>query len=69
MMCLCTLGLILAASCTKDFEEMNTNPKIVTAELIDPGLILTYVEWNGVYRQCFKRQWNLRMLLRNVQKR
>jgi hypothetical protein len=48
MMCLCTLGLILAASCTKDFEEMNTNPKIVTAELIDPGLILTYIEWNGV---------------------
>jgi Starch-binding associating with outer membrane len=48
MVCLCTLGLMLATSCTKDFEEMNTNPKIVTAELIDPGLILTYVEWNGV---------------------
>ena len=42
------LGLILATACIKNFEELNTDPKIITAELIDPGLILTYVEWRGV---------------------
>ena len=42
------LGLILTYACTKNFEDLNTNPKIVTADLIDPGLLLTYVEWNGV---------------------
>jgi len=38
------LGLILTYACTKNFEDLNTDPKIVTAELVDPGLILTHVE-------------------------
>lgn len=42
------LGLILTYACTKNFEDLNTDPKIITAELIDPGLLLTYVEWRGV---------------------
>jgi hypothetical protein len=41
---LCALGFLLANACTDKFEEFNTDPKIVTAELIDPGLLLTYVE-------------------------
>ena len=45
---LCALGFLLANACTKNFEELNTDPKIVTAEIIDPGLILTYVEENGI---------------------
>ncbi len=30
-------------SCTDGFEELNTNPKVVTEELIKPGLLLTKV--------------------------
>ena len=45
---LCALGFLLANSCTERFEELNTDPRIVTADIIDPGLILTYVEWRGV---------------------
>lgn len=41
-------GLILSYACTKNFKDLNTDPRIITAELIDPGLILTYVEWTGV---------------------
>ena len=46
---LCALGFLLANSCTERFEELNTDPRIVTADIIDPGLILTYVEWRGLY--------------------
>ncbi len=42
------LGIILTYACTKNFEDLNTDPRIVTAELIDPGLILTYAEWRSV---------------------
>jgi hypothetical protein len=45
---LCALGLLLGNACTEKFEEFNTDPKIITAELIDPGLILTYIERNFV---------------------
>ncbi len=48
MLASCALGLLMTNACTEKFEEMNTNPKIVTSELIDPGLLLTYVEWNSV---------------------
>jgi hypothetical protein len=43
-----TLGFLLTNSCTKNFEELNTDPKIITGDLIDPGLLLTYVEWRTV---------------------
>jgi len=45
---LCALGILLSNACTKNFEELNTDPKIIGADLVDPGLILTYVEWTGV---------------------
>ena len=41
---LCALGLLITNACTKNFEELNTDPKIITAELVDVGLILTNVE-------------------------
>ena len=44
----CAFGLLMTNACTGIYEEMNTNPKIVTPELIDPGLLLTYAEWNSV---------------------
>jgi hypothetical protein len=45
---LCALGLLLSNACTKNFEELNTDPKIIGPDVIDPGLILTNVEWLGV---------------------
>jgi hypothetical protein len=44
----CALGLILTNACTKNFEDMNTDPRIITPDLIDVGLILTNVEANGI---------------------
>jgi hypothetical protein len=48
MVFLFALGIILTYACTKNFEDLNTDPRIVTEELIDPGLLLTYVEWRSV---------------------
>ena len=45
---LCAVGFLLANACTEKFEEMNTDPRIITPEIIDPGLLLTYVESEGV---------------------
>ncbi len=45
---LCALGFLLSNACTDNFEELNTNPKLITAEVINPGLILTYVEEQGI---------------------
>jgi hypothetical protein len=45
---LCALSSVLPNACTKNYLELNTDPKIITAELIDPGLLLTNVEWEGV---------------------
>jgi len=45
---LCAFALVLANACTKNFEELNTDPRIITADLIDVGLILTNVEANGI---------------------
>jgi len=45
---ICALGLLLTNACTKNFEEYNTDPQIITADLIDVGLLLTNVEADGV---------------------
>jgi hypothetical protein len=45
---LSALGLLLTNACTKNFEEMNTDPRIITADLIDVGLLLTNVEADGI---------------------
>jgi hypothetical protein len=62
MIFLCASGLLFNDACTKNFEEMNTNPELVTSDIVNIGLILTYVEWtgivgeasygNGVYGMC-----------------
>jgi hypothetical protein len=41
-------GLFLTNACTKNFEELNTDPRIITSELIDVGLLLTNVEAEGI---------------------
>ena len=38
------LGMLLFNSCTKNFEEMNTYPGLVTSDVVDPSQILTYTE-------------------------
>lgn len=48
MVFLCASVLVLTDACTKNYEELNTDPRIVTADLVDPGLILTYVESQGI---------------------
>ena len=42
------MGLLLSNACTKNYEELNTDPQIITADVMDPGLFLTNVEWNGI---------------------
>jgi hypothetical protein len=42
------LSILLPNACTKNYLEYNTDPKIITADVINPGLLLTQVEWNGV---------------------
>lgn len=41
--------LILATACTKDFREINTNPRIVTEEIADPALLLTNVQKESMF--------------------
>ena len=48
MILLYAFGVFLANACTKDYETLNTNPKDVTADLVDVGYLLTNVEVNGV---------------------
>lgn len=45
---LLALVLLISNACTKNYEEMNTDPKIVTADIIDPGLLLTYVQSQAI---------------------
>ena len=37
------LALLLVASCTGDFEEMNTSPNQATEVSVTPDLLLPYV--------------------------
>lgn len=40
---------VMLFACTKDFKEINTNPRIVTEDIADPGLLLTYVQKNSMF--------------------
>ena len=42
------LSIVLPSACTKNYLELNTDPKTITADIIDVGLLLTNVEWEGV---------------------
>lgn len=46
---LTAIVLFIPFSCTDDFDELNTNPKLVTDEIIKPGLMLTYVLKNSSF--------------------
>jgi hypothetical protein len=45
---LCVSGLLLANACTKKYETLNTDPRLVTADLVNVGYLLTNVEANGI---------------------
>jgi hypothetical protein len=45
---MCGAGLLLPGACTKNYEELNTDPRIITPDLVNVGLILTYVESQAV---------------------
>jgi hypothetical protein len=47
-------GIIAFESCTKNFEKNNTNPTLISEELVTPDMLLTHVETNvgnGLYFQ------------------
>lgn len=41
--------VLFLGSCTKDFKEINTNPRIVTEDIADPALLLTHVQKNSMF--------------------
>lgn len=43
-----SLALLLNA-CTKNFDSINTNPSLVTKEVMKPNLLLTYVQKNSIF--------------------
>lgn len=43
------IALLTGTSCTKDFKEINTNPVLVTKDLIKPSLLLTPVLKNSIF--------------------
>jgi Starch-binding associating with outer membrane len=45
---LCALGLFLTNACTKKYETLNTDPRLVTADLANVGYMLTNVEMSGI---------------------
>lgn len=42
-------ALIAVGGCTKNFDELNTDPTLVTKELIKPSLLFTYVVKNSAF--------------------
>lgn len=43
------LALLVLHSCTKDFKEINTNPRAVTEEIAEPALLLTQVQKQSMF--------------------
>lgn len=41
--------LLLGTSCTKDFEDINTDPTLVTADIIKPSMLFTAVLKNSIF--------------------
>ncbi len=48
MVFLCALGLLSINACTKNYLELNTDPRIITTDLINIDLLLTNVEVQGI---------------------
>ena len=47
--CAVTLFVCLLGSCTKNFEGINTNPRIATEDIADPALLLTQVQKESMF--------------------
>jgi hypothetical protein len=43
------LSALAVAGCTKDFEEINTSPVLITKEVIKPSMIFTFVLKNTIF--------------------
>ncbi len=43
------LVLLMFNSCTEDFNDLNTNPALVTEDIVDPDLLLTNVLKNSIF--------------------
>lgn len=45
----CILVVLLGAGCTKNFQEINTSPTLVTRELIEPSMLFTTVLKTSIF--------------------
>ena len=45
-----SIAILMTASCTKNFEELNTPNNLVTADLVNVNLMLTLVQVNAIKR-------------------
>lgn len=45
----CLIASILSGGCTKDFDNVNTDPTLITKDLMKPALLLTYVQKNSAF--------------------
>ncbi|SHF69858.1 Starch-binding associating with outer membrane [Fodinibius roseus] len=43
------LILLMFSSCTEDFNDLNTDPSLVTEDIVDPDLLLTNVLKNSIF--------------------
>lgn len=41
--------ILLAGACTDDFDEINTDPKLLTEDMVEPGMLFTNVLKNSIY--------------------
>ncbi|HRE49783.1 MAG TPA: SusD/RagB family nutrient-binding outer membrane lipoprotein [Flavitalea sp.] len=46
------LAILATGSCTKDFKEINTNPTLITKEVIQPSLLFASAIRGGVFDQA-----------------
>jgi SusD/RagB-like outer membrane lipoprotein len=55
------LATLMQAGCTKDFDEINTNPREVTADKMDPNFLLSSAQWEfsntGYSQLLFESMW------------
>jgi SusD/RagB-like outer membrane lipoprotein len=55
------LATLFQAGCTKDFDEINTNPREVTADKMDPNYLLSSAQWEfsntGYSQLLFESMW------------
>ncbi|RYF45003.1 MAG: SusD/RagB family nutrient-binding outer membrane lipoprotein, partial [Chitinophagaceae bacterium] len=54
-------ALVQTSGCTKDFDEISTNPREVTADKMDPNFLLSSAQWEfsntGYTQLLFESMW------------